>query len=112
LKELQGHGGGLIPASSMEERMSKEVNESGAAPAAMALTPGESPASYVLSTRRGISFSSSLSSSEPTFVRQRADANEADRPFLLWCLAGLIVATVTCGAIAMSAVVTIAPVMN
>ncbi len=92
--------------------MSKKVNESGAAPAAMALIPGESPASYVLSTPGGISFSSSLSSSEPAFVRQRTDANEADRPFLLWCLAGLIFATVTCGAIAMSAVVTIAAAVN
>jgi hypothetical protein len=92
--------------------MSQTVNESRAAPAAVALIPAESPATYVLSSPIGLSLTSSLSSSEPAFVRQRTDSVEADRPFLLWCLAGLIVATVTCGAIAMSAVVAITTVMN
>jgi hypothetical protein len=96
----------------MEERMSKKVNESGAAPAAMALIPAESPAPYVLSSSVGVTLSGTLPSSEATFVRQRMDAHEADRSFLLWCLAGLILATVTCGAIAMSAVVTIATAVN
>ena len=89
--------------------MIEKVNESGAAPAAaVALYPAESPATYVLSSSVGITLSGTLPSSEATFVRQRTDTNEADGPFLLWCLAGLIVATVTCGVIAMSAVVTIA----
>jgi hypothetical protein len=92
--------------------MSQKVNESRVAPAAVALMPAESPATYVLSSPMGINLTSSLSSSEPAFVRQRTDSVEADRPFLLWCLAGLIIATVTCGAIAMSAVVAIAPAMH
>jgi hypothetical protein len=97
----------------MEERMINRVNESGMAPSAtMALIPAESPASYVLSSPVGVILSNTLASSDAAFVRQRTDTAEADRPFLLWCLAGLIVATVTCGAIAMSAVMTIAPAMN
>jgi hypothetical protein len=90
--------------------MSQKVNESRTAPVAMALA--ESQAGYVLSSPIGINLRSARSASEPAFVRQRTDALEADRPFLLWCLAGLIVATVTCGAIAMSAVVMIAPTVN
>jgi hypothetical protein len=74
--------------------------------------PVESPAACALSSPIGATVSATLARSEPAFVSQRTDDREADRPFLLWCLAGLIVATVTCGAIAMSAVVTIAPAVN
>ena len=93
--------------------MSQKVNESRATPAAsVSIIPGESPASYALSSPIGATFSGALPQSDPPFVRQRIDHREADRPFLLWCLACLILATVTCGAIAMSAVVTIAPAVN
>jgi hypothetical protein len=94
--------------------MRKKVNESGAASvAAAALTRAENPATYVLSSAVRVTLASSLSSPpKAALVNKRMDANEADRPFLLCCLAGLIVATVTCGAIAMSAVVMITPAVN
>jgi hypothetical protein len=90
--------------------MGKKVNKSGTAPAAaVAMISGEGSACYVLSSPISATLSGT---SEATFVRQRTDADEADRSFLLWCLAALVVATVTCGAIAMSALVTILPDMN
>jgi len=98
--------------ASMEERMLTEVNESRMAPVAMAMIPGDGPASYVLSSPVGLTLSSTLTASESAFVRQRTDNLEADRRFLLWGLASLVVATITCGAIAMSAAVMIAPAVN
>jgi hypothetical protein len=90
--------------------MSQKMNESGAMPAAVALISAERAATYALPA--GANLSRGLSETEVTFVRQRTDHHEADRPFLLWCLAGLIVATVTCGAIAMSAIMTITSAVN
>jgi hypothetical protein len=103
----------LLHLANKEERMSQKVNESRTMPAASVLTiPGDSPAAYALSAPMGASLSGAFAKPDTSFVRQRSDTREADRPFLLWCLAGLIIATVTCGAIAMSAVVTIGPVVN
>ena len=89
--------------------MSQKISESRAAPAAAMTMIAEAPANYALAAPIAGILSSAP---EATFARQRTDIREADRPFLLWCLAGLIVATVTCGAIAMSAVVMMPPGVN
>jgi hypothetical protein len=95
--------------------MSKRIDETGTAPMA-ALSPAERSASYSLPAALGAApLPRSVPASGVVFVSQRNEEqaiDEVDRPFFLWLLAGLIAATATCGLIAMSAVLAIAPVVE
>src|SRR6476646_595170 len=92
-----------------EERMSQKISESRAAPAAAMTMIAEAPANYALAAPIAGLLSSAP---EAAFDRQRHDMREADRPFLLCFLSDVMVTTVTCGAIAMSAVVMMPPGVN